>query len=107
MWQDQAACKDHNALFMRMFTPPPRGSPSREWQALAKAAKDICATCPVIEPCRTLHKSEVLGVWGGVYRNRQRDFAREIAAKRQKRHDARIKAANLKQSDEHLPGLPS
>ena len=51
-WREQAACRDHTAT---MFADFPDYGP-----ALA-----ICATCPVIDPCREASVNEPWGVWGG------------------------------------------
>jgi WhiB family redox-sensing transcriptional regulator len=49
-WMRDAACKGQTDLFA---LPIPRaGQPTKRWFAQAAQAKQICATCPVIDPCR-------------------------------------------------------
>jgi WhiB family redox-sensing transcriptional regulator len=63
-WQYQGACRDvDSAVF---FHPEGERGPSRE--ARDRAAKAICATCPVIRECAThaLAVREPYGVWGGL-----------------------------------------
>ena len=65
-WQYEAACRD---LDTELFFHPEgeRGSTRRRRAANAKA---ICATCPVIEQCRSyaLAAQEPYGIWGGMPR---------------------------------------
>ena len=63
-WQYQGACRD---LPTEMFFHPDgeRGPRRRNRE---NAAKAICATCPVIEQCRShaLAMQEPYGIWGGL-----------------------------------------
>jgi WhiB family redox-sensing transcriptional regulator len=63
-WQEQAACR---GLDTEMFFHPDgeRGPRRRNREAAAKA---ICATCPVMQACRTqaLALHEPYGIWGGL-----------------------------------------
>lgn len=70
-WRDDAACKgmDPDLFF------PQRGESARE-------AKAVCATCPVIDPCREAGMNERFGVWGSLG-ERQR-----IPMRRQRRNAA-------------------
>lgn len=54
-WTNRAACKgmDPDLFF------PQQGGPVKE--ALA-----VCATCPVIEPCKVAGAKELFGIWGGM-----------------------------------------
>ncbi|MHB1598796.1 MAG: WhiB family transcriptional regulator [Acidimicrobiales bacterium] len=55
-WSDQAACK---GLSTSLFFPRD-GEP-------AKAAREICARCPVVEQCRAVAVADASlhGIWGG------------------------------------------
>jgi WhiB family redox-sensing transcriptional regulator len=60
-WTAQAACRGLTHLFAGPpgERPGPRGR--RETRALA-----VCASCPVVEPCRRHADTHVVeGVWGG------------------------------------------
>ena len=73
-WRDQAACRDKpkDAFF------PVDGSPN--YAGDLRAARRVCASCPVAEPCLryALEQGIDHGVWGGLS-VRQR---REIRARR-------------------------
>jgi WhiB family redox-sensing transcriptional regulator len=63
-WQQRGACRAHDpALF---FHPEGERGPRRA--AREAAAKAVCATCPVLDPCRThaLQVREPYGIWGGL-----------------------------------------
>ena len=70
-WADQALCAqaDPEAWF------PEAG-------AWAKLAKAICATCPVLGPCRAyaLAHPELRGIWGGLSERERRAVRRGAAA---------------------------
>jgi len=57
-WTAQAACKGKTDLFFVS-----RGETSK-----MQMAKAICATCPVIDPCReyVIYHAERFGVWAGM-----------------------------------------
>jgi len=73
-WRDQAACRDQpkSAFF------PVDGS--ADYASDLRAARRVCASCPVAEPCLRYALEENIdhGVWGGLS-VRQR---REIRARR-------------------------
>jgi WhiB family transcriptional regulator, redox-sensing transcriptional regulator len=64
-WEDEARCRTEDA---RLFFGPNRFEPKHERLAREAAAKAICATCPVVAPCRqqALAEGELYGVWGGL-----------------------------------------
>jgi WhiB family transcriptional regulator, redox-sensing transcriptional regulator len=64
-WEDEARCRTEDA---RLFFGPNRFEPKHERLTREAAAKAICATCPVIAPCRqhALAEGELYGVWGGL-----------------------------------------
>lgn len=55
-WQDFAACL---TVDPELFFPEPG-----DWQT-ARQAKEICATCPVINKCAQLGKNYPHGIWAG------------------------------------------
>lgn len=63
-WQMQAACR---GLDSEMFFHP-EGERGSAKAARERAAKALCATCPVIMECRAhaLKVREPFGVWGGL-----------------------------------------
>jgi WhiB family redox-sensing transcriptional regulator len=63
-WQLEGACRGlDSSLF---FHPDNERGPSRARRE--NEAKAICASCPVVEPCRqlALEVREPYGVWGGL-----------------------------------------
>jgi WhiB family transcriptional regulator, redox-sensing transcriptional regulator len=48
-WEGEARCRTEDA---RLFFGPNRFEPKHERLAREAAAKAICATCPVVAPCR-------------------------------------------------------
>jgi WhiB family transcriptional regulator, redox-sensing transcriptional regulator len=64
-WELTAGCRRHDPA---LFFGPNRFEPKRERLAREAEAKSICATCPVMEPCRSyaLEQGESYGVWGGL-----------------------------------------
>lgn len=64
-WEQRAACRGHDPT---LFFGPNRFEPKRERLAREAAAKEICQTCPVRQPCRehALTFGESFGVWGGL-----------------------------------------
>jgi WhiB family redox-sensing transcriptional regulator len=63
-WQLQGACREADPTLF--FHPESeRGAARRNRDA---AAKEVCATCPVLAECRThaLTTREPYGVWGGM-----------------------------------------
>ena len=63
-WQSHGACREADS---RIFFHPPgeRGAPHDKRE---RAAKQVCARCPVILACRryALEAEEPYGVWGGL-----------------------------------------
>nr|WP_236655942.1 WhiB family transcriptional regulator [Streptacidiphilus jiangxiensis] len=66
-WQEEAACARHED---RLFFHP-AGERGRDLDNREKAAKRVCAECPVIASCRAyaLAAREPYGVWGGLSEN--------------------------------------
>lgn len=64
-WQQLAACRGADA---ELFFGPNRFEPKQEREAREAAAKEFCARCPVVDPCRetALRRGERYGVWGGL-----------------------------------------
>jgi WhiB family transcriptional regulator, redox-sensing transcriptional regulator len=80
-WQRHAACRDTDiAVF---FHPEGERDPSRARRV--ERAREVCARCPVVEPCRAWARQveEPYGVWGG----ESEDERRALLARR--RRDAR------------------
>lgn len=76
-WHDDAACKGMSDLFMVTDeeSNPLRGGGRRAKIAEAKA---ICATCPVIDPCREEGmRAGDFGVWGGMSQSELRQAKKE------------------------------
>jgi WhiB family redox-sensing transcriptional regulator len=71
-WHAKAACK---SLPYEMFFCEGRGHPA---VILARKAKAICATCPVIKECAAYGQNEQYGIWGGTTAKSRRR-ARRIA----------------------------
>jgi WhiB family transcriptional regulator, redox-sensing transcriptional regulator len=63
-WQQQAACRGQNTE--SFYHPERERGPSRLRRE--RAAKEVCARCPVIENCLrwALHTREPYGIWGGL-----------------------------------------
>ncbi|WP_420120567.1 WhiB family transcriptional regulator [Nakamurella sp.] len=63
-WQAQASCRGMASSFF--FHPWGERGPSRDQRVLR--AKEVCASCPVIDACRqhALEVQEQYGVWGGL-----------------------------------------
>ena len=72
-WRTQAACR---GLTSTMFPESAEGRrPADYGPALA-----ICATCPVVEPCRAAGTHEQYGVWGGTTSQQRRGRPQPISA---------------------------
>ena len=78
LWQVKAACRGPHAT---VFFPPPHFERKDEREAREKAAKAICASCPVRQPC--LHYAvrirEPHGIWGGLNEAERRQLMAEPA----------------------------
>lgn len=79
-WEDLAACKGADAS---LFFGPNRFEPKRDREAREAIAKSMCATCPVIEPCRelSLARGEIYGVWGGLGEAERRTLLTRMASR--------------------------
>ncbi len=64
-----------------MFFPPPHFERKDEREAREKAAKAICATCPVRQPCLdyALRIREPHGIWGGLNEAERRQLLADRA----------------------------
>jgi WhiB family transcriptional regulator, redox-sensing transcriptional regulator len=64
-WELDGRCRQGDAA---LFFGPNRFEPKRERVVREAAAKAVCATCPVVTPCRehALASAEPYGVWGGL-----------------------------------------
>ena len=64
-WWRDAACR---GIHETLFIPPSTRETKRDRKAREKAAKRICAACPVLDACRdyALRVDERLGIWGGL-----------------------------------------
>jgi WhiB family transcriptional regulator, redox-sensing transcriptional regulator len=64
-WEERAACRGEDAT---LFFGPNHAETKREREQREAIAKEICAACPVVLPCRdhALRHGEVYGVWGGL-----------------------------------------
>ena len=60
-WMDAAACAGRTTLFFGLPGERPERRVRRE-----AAARELCAGCPVLEPCRRLARANrENGFWGG------------------------------------------
>jgi WhiB family transcriptional regulator, redox-sensing transcriptional regulator len=77
-WQLEGSCR---AADPRLFFHPEgeRGPARRERDA---AAKEICATCPVLRQCRAhaLAVREPYGIWGGLTEDERNEIYRPLSA---------------------------
>lgn len=71
-WQRRGACRGMDSAVF--FHPDGERNPSRARRTAR--AKQICARCPVIEPCRefALRTREPFGVWGGLAESERREI---------------------------------
>ena len=65
LWQQKAACKGPHAS---IFFPPSHFERKEDKERRESKAKEICATCPVQQPCLeyALSIREPHGIWGGL-----------------------------------------
>lgn len=77
-WYEDAACASHPA---EMFFPPSDDS------SAARAAKTICAACPVRDECLSfaLETAQSEGVWGGMDAGERRRLRRRIRDRSRRR----------------------
>jgi WhiB family transcriptional regulator, redox-sensing transcriptional regulator len=60
-WMDEAACRGMVRLFFTTYNERPSARRRRE-----TAARWICASCPVLDPCRERgRRGNEQGMWGG------------------------------------------
>jgi WhiB family redox-sensing transcriptional regulator len=74
-WQVKAACRGPQAA---VFFPPPQFERKDEKAAREVAAKDICSTCAVREPCLEYAVAirEPHGIWGGLNETERKELIR-------------------------------
>jgi WhiB family transcriptional regulator, redox-sensing transcriptional regulator len=78
-WQLHAACRRQGSELF--FHPEGERGPART--ARERAAKAVCARCPVVRECRAhaLRVREPYGVWGGMSEEEREDaYARRTLA---------------------------
>lgn len=70
-WQIRAACRGPQAA---VFFPPPQFERKDEKRAREEAAKDICESCAVKQPCLeyAIDIREPHGIWGGLNENERK-----------------------------------
>lgn len=80
-WQDDAACVGQTPLFFGPETETLTARRERE-----RAAKSICLSCSVVEPCRRMaNEGDERGIWGGMTeRERYAEQRRIILARRRR-----------------------
>ncbi|OZC63702.1 hypothetical protein CH306_26190 [Rhodococcus sp. 15-725-2-2b] len=63
-WQLEGRCRTESSV--TFF--PPQGTRGRELHRIERAAKALCAQCPVQQECRAhaLEVGEPYGIWGGM-----------------------------------------
>jgi WhiB family redox-sensing transcriptional regulator len=76
LWQLKAACRGPQAA---IFFPPAQLERKDEKEAREEAAKSICATCPVRQPCLdyAMRIREPHGIWGGLNELERKALLRE------------------------------
>ena len=77
-WRDRAACRDSDP---DLFFPAGRAGPAIEG---IRAAKALCATCPVRDRCLTfaLETNQEAGIWGGADEEERRELRRKLGRTR-------------------------
>ena len=75
-WRLHAACRGFDTA---VFYGPDDERPTRK-RVRERQAKAVCATCPVVEPCRryALAHREYFGVWGGLGERERQAIQRGI-----------------------------
>ena len=80
-WFDEAACKGMTDLFF-----PPAGEREAARLQREPKARAVCASCPVVEPCRAYaRRQQEFGFWGG-----ENEEERFTAIRRERRLAARL-----------------
>lgn len=71
LWQHRAACRGPNH---GIFFPPSQMERRSEKRMREKRAKEICASCPVLQDCRNyaITIREQHGIWGGLTEGERR-----------------------------------
>ncbi len=83
VWHEDAACRDKDPeLFFPVGTTEPA-------IAQIRAAKAVCATCTVQDPCLhwSLRGGLDAGVWGGLDENERRSLKRRTARAQAREND--------------------
>lgn len=76
-WERFAACGPEDIeLFFGPVGPEDRSDRAER----EERAKQVCARCPVVDPCRTsaLSRGERFGVWGGLGERERRSLTRAV-----------------------------
>src|SRR5207302_827231 len=80
-WFEEAACKGMTDLFF-----PPAGEREAARLQREPKARAVCASCPVVDPCRAYaRRQQEFGFWGG-----ENEEERFIAIRRERRLAARL-----------------
>ena len=74
-WQIKAACRGPQSA---VFFPPPQFERKDEKVAREVAAKAICTSCAVVEPCLEYAVAirEPHGIWGGLNESERKELIR-------------------------------
>jgi WhiB family transcriptional regulator, redox-sensing transcriptional regulator len=70
-WVEHGVCKGRSPEWVNAVFFPARGDVSRH-----QTAMDLCASCPVVDPCRmyAIANPKVKGIWGGLSEQQRRDI---------------------------------
>lgn len=68
-WMDHGACRDEDPDLHF-----PIGETSKADRRQITEAKQVCATCPVLEQCREFGMDEPHGIWGGLSEQERREM---------------------------------
>jgi WhiB family redox-sensing transcriptional regulator len=70
-WVEHGVCKGRSPEWVNAVFFPNRGDVSRH-----QTAMDLCASCPVVDPCRmyAIANPKVKGIWGGLSEQQRRDI---------------------------------
>jgi WhiB family redox-sensing transcriptional regulator len=95
-WQDNAACRGEDPD--TFFHPEGERGPARE--ARERAAKAVCAACPVLAQCaaHALAVREPYGVWGGMSEDERRALKRRVARNRARMAELNRMAEDARES---------
>lgn len=76
-WERFGACGPED---IDLFFGPAGPEDRHERAEREERAKQVCARCPVVEPCRTsaLARDERFGVWGGLGERERRRLTRAV-----------------------------